>query len=56
LSEEVRRIERHLASIVESANDIILSTDMEGRILTWNTAAEKLSGYAFHEVKGRSFF
>jgi len=56
LSEEVRRIERHLASIVESANDIILSTDIEGRILTWNTAAEKLSGYTFHEVKGRSFF
>jgi len=56
LSEEVHRIERHLASIVESANDIILSTDMEGRILTWNTAAEKLSGYALHEVKGQSFF
>jgi len=53
LSEEVRRIERHLASIVESTSDIILSTDLEGRILTWNTAAERLSGYALHEVKGR---
>jgi PAS domain S-box-containing protein len=51
LSEEVRRVERHLASVVESASDIVLSTDIDGRILTWNSAAEKLSGFAFQEVK-----
>jgi PAS domain S-box-containing protein len=50
LSEEVRRVEQHLASIVESASDIILSTDRKGMILTWNTAAERLSGYAATEV------
>ena len=50
LSEEVRRVEQHLASIVESASDIILSTDRKGVILTWNTAAERLSGYAATEV------
>ena len=50
LSEEVRRVELHLASVVESASDMVLSTDMEGRILTWNPAAEKISGYAFEEV------
>ncbi len=55
LSEEVRRVERHLASVVESALDIMLSTDLEGRILTWNTAAEKLSGFSIHEVRGRLF-
>lgn len=55
LSEEVRRVERHLASVVESANDIVLSTDTEGRILTWNAAAERVSGYALDEVKGRPF-
>ena len=38
LSEEVQRVERHLASVVESAQDIVLSTDMQGKILTWNTA------------------
>ena len=27
LSEEVQRVERHLASVVESAQDIVLSTD-----------------------------
>ncbi len=56
LSEEVQRVERHLASVVESAQDIVLSTDLEGKILTWNTAAEQLSGFSLHEVKGHNFF
>jgi PAS domain S-box-containing protein len=56
LGEEVRRIERHLASIVESASDIVLSTDIEGRIWTWNAAARKLSGYSEYEVKKHFFF
>ena len=55
LSEEVRRVERHLASVVESAQDIVLSTDMEGQILTWNTAAEKLSGFTLYAVRGHCF-
>ena len=56
LSEEVHRVERHLASVVASASDIVLSTDIKGRILTWNSAAERLSGLAFDDVCGRSFF
>jgi PAS domain S-box-containing protein len=56
LSEEVRRVERHLASVVESARDVVLSSDSEGLILTWNTAAEKLTGYRSWELKGSSFF
>ncbi len=56
LSEEVHRVERHLASVVESAQDIVLSTDMEGQILTWNTAAEKLSGFTLYAVRGENFF
>ncbi|MFH1596217.1 MAG: PAS domain-containing protein [Pseudomonadota bacterium] len=55
LSEEVRRVERHLASVVESAQDIVLSTDLEGRILTWNTAAENLSGFTLDAVRGHNF-
>lgn len=56
MSEEIRRMERHLASVVESASDIVLSTDTEGRILTWNKAAERISGYSREEVSGRCFF
>lgn len=56
LSEEVRRVERHLASIVESASDIVVSTDLHGSILTWNTAAERHSGFKFYQIKGQTFF
>ena len=55
LGEEVRRIEQHLASIVESASDLILSTDSEGRIQTWNIAAERLSGYPAAEAREHFF-
>jgi len=55
LNGEVRRIERHLACVVESAMDIVLSADSHGRILTWNAAAHKLSGYAADDVRGTLF-
>lgn len=55
LSEEVRRVERHLSSVVESASDIVLSMDPNGRVLTWNTAAERVSGYSFREIQGEPF-
>ena len=45
----------HLASIVESAGDLIISTDPNGAIMTWNTAAEKATGYTHVEVSGSSF-
>jgi PAS domain S-box-containing protein len=56
LSEEVRRIERQLALVVESASDIVLSTDIDGHILTWNSAAEKLSALSTQDVLGRYFY
>jgi PAS domain S-box-containing protein len=54
LSEEVRRAERHLASVVECANDLVVSIDPQGRIVTWNPAAERASGLNAEEAKGRS--
>lgn len=55
LNEEVRRMERRLASIVESVIDIVISTDTDGNILTWNRAAETLTGYTVGEVTGDAF-
>jgi len=55
LVENIRRMERHLAIVVESTSEIILSTDQDGRILSWNKSAEKITGFAPYEVEGRFF-
>jgi PAS domain S-box-containing protein len=55
MGEEIRRMERRLASVVESASDIVVSTDIQGNILTWNKAAQKITGYSLEELKDRPF-
>ena len=50
LSAQMRLTERHLASVVESANDLVISTDPEGLITSWNKAAKGISGYQFDEI------
>ncbi len=53
LGEEVRRAGRHLVSVVECANDLVISLDSDGRIVTWNRAAEDISGITAEQVKGQ---
>lgn len=53
LGEEVRRAERHLAGVVECANDLVVSVDPQGCIVTWNPSAERTSGLKAEGVRGR---
>jgi PAS domain S-box-containing protein len=43
-----------LATIVESTDDAIIGTDIDGIITDWNRGAERLYGYPAGEVIGRS--
>ncbi len=45
---------RHLAAIVESTEDAILSESLDGIVQTWNAAAERIYGYAAREIVGKS--
>ena len=48
--EELARI----ASIVESADDGMMSTDLQGRIISWNLGAERMFGFAADETVGKT--
>jgi PAS domain S-box-containing protein len=43
-----------LAAIVESTEDAVVGSTLDGKILTWNRAAEKLHGYPADEAIGQS--
>jgi PAS domain S-box-containing protein len=43
----------HLAAIVDSADDAIVSKDLDGFVVTWNRGAEQIFGWSSAEAVGR---
>ena len=48
------RAARRLIAIIESSDDAIVSKDLNGIVMSWNGAAERMFGYAAEEMIGES--
>ncbi len=52
LEEEVRRHQEYLENILAHSSDMIITTDLDGRIVTFNPGGERMLGYSRAEIIG----
>jgi len=50
---QAQAAQAHLAAIIHSADDAIISKNLDGVIQTWNPGAQRLYGYRADEIVGR---
>ena len=50
---EAEEIRSFLAAIVESTDDAVIGKDMQGRIVSWNSGAERMFGFSATEMLGQ---
>ncbi len=51
---QANEMRQHLAAIIESSQDAVISAGTDGVIRTWNKGAEKLLGFTAEDIIGRS--
>jgi PAS domain S-box-containing protein len=57
--EQVQRelqYEERYRDLIENANDIVFTTDTEGRIVNFNKAGEQITGFSRDEIKGWTLY
>lgn len=52
LQEEVRRNKEYLENIIINSSDMIITTDLQGKVVTFNPGAEHMLGYSQEDVLG----
>ncbi|HEX8636310.1 MAG TPA: PAS domain S-box protein [Pyrinomonadaceae bacterium] len=55
IEERLKRSEERYRALVDNANDIVYTTDMEGRYTSLNRAGERISGYTHEEAIGMNW-
>jgi len=54
LRQQSSEVSEFLASLVQSSVDAIIGRSLDGRIVSWNSGAEKMYGYTAAEVNGKA--
>jgi PAS domain S-box-containing protein len=52
--QRAEELQAHLAAIVESSDDAVVSKDLHSIVRSWNKGAERIFGYTAEEMIGRS--
>jgi PAS domain S-box-containing protein len=53
-AQALREANNRLRTLVQASPLAIIGLDLEGRVISWNPAAERLYGWSQHEVMGRT--
>jgi PAS domain S-box-containing protein len=56
LADEIKKTKDYLQGVIEASADAIVTTSIDGKILSWSKGAEEIYGYAAKEVVGKQVF